>query len=890
MDDESKLIAAALAEVDSIREPVRAPVDAIPGYTIRSEIHRGAQGVVYHAVQASTGQEVAIKVLRQGPHAGEVDRARFEREVAILAQLRHRNIVSILDTGSSAGCFYFVMDHIRGQALDAWAEESRGDLRAMLRLFQRVCSAVQAAHVRGVIHRDLKPGNILVDEEGEPHILDFGLAKLEADDAPLMTQTGQFVGSIPWSSPEQADSPSHVDVRSDVYALGVILYQMLTGRFPYEVSGNLREVLERICTADPAPLRGSRRAASGSSRGSSSGSGSQAGRGARATGGSIDGELETLVLTCLAKDPDRRYQTAGELGRDIEAWLTGAPLAARRDSTWYLLKKQFQRHRVAAAVAAAFLLVLTAGFVTSLAFWREAERQRALAEEALGLAEANFRGSERLNGFWQEVFETATPVPQDVALAQLDPQELDIEPASPFTVEQLLDRARQLVDVKLEDPTLAADARSTIGRALVRVGRFDTGGEELERALALRRVQLGEEHADTLDTAVELGLSYVYSGDPGRAQAILQPLAGADHARLPDGRRKHFEVQLQSALGSVALAQGRTEEGRRILLGVKGSLEKEIGEPGAHSDEFVSLAIEPALWLSAVGETEAAEDLMLLCRSHSARELGPQHFVTVDSDRVFTRVRALRQHAGTMQFGWSVDAPAGEAPGAAMSTVVIGDDGAGLAGFLEVDDVVELADALPMLDLGSDAQAALALQMMAGMEASLGPDHPRTLSTKGRLAWELRRQPARLGEAERLAREALEATRALHGEDDLDTLINEQTLGVLLHLQGRTDEGAALLEGLADHARRAVPTDGGRRWLFFWTHAVALREADQPERAQQVLREGCEGLLASLGRQHGTTRRALGDLAALSHDLGLGEQESWAREQLAGGPQETRGG
>src|SRR5262249_16047993 len=192
----------------------------------------------------STRRKVAIKVLKEGPFADTTELARFDREVDVLSRLNHPHIVAIHDRGLTAGHAYYVMDYIPGRPLDAYVSGTELTVDELLKLFIKVCDAVNVAHLRGVIHRDLKPGNIRVDEDGEPRILDFGLAKLAQESAggssANMTLTGQFVGSLPWSSPEQATGGSELlDIRTDVYSLGVILYQLLTGRFPYLVASRL---------------------------------------------------------------------------------------------------------------------------------------------------------------------------------------------------------------------------------------------------------------------------------------------------------------------------------------------------------------------------------------------------------------------------------------------------------------------------------------------------------------------------------------------------------------------------------------------------------------------------------------------------------------------------
>lgn len=372
------------------RPAIAAP--QIDGYSILAEIHHGGQGVVYRAIQQSTRREVAIKVMREGPFAGRNDRIRFDREVHILAQLEHPNIVTIHDSGTASGCYFFVMDYIRGRTLDDYlsiasaptrvssvtgdhAAPATGgvrqrtarkpvthpELETRLRLFIKICEAVNAAHLRGVIHRDLKPGNIMVDDAGEPHVLDFGLARVTwaEDSAPSITLSAHFVGTPQWASPEQAAGDSaRVDLRSDVYSLGLILYHLLTGEFPYDVRGALPEIIQQIRTANPRPL-------TSLSRG-------------------LDAELNTLVLKCLAKEPERRYETAGALARDVARYLAHEPLDARRDSVWYVLRKRFRRHRLPLALGAASFVALIAFAITMSFLYRRAVNAEQVSSATAG--------------------------------------------------------------------------------------------------------------------------------------------------------------------------------------------------------------------------------------------------------------------------------------------------------------------------------------------------------------------------------------------------------------------------------------------------------------------------------------------------------------------------
>ncbi len=369
--------------------------DAFPGYEIQREIHRGGQGVVYLANQINAKRRVAIKVMHGGATLGSKGRVRFEREVQLLGQLNHPNIVKLHDSGVTPdGSFFYVMDYISGKALDEILREQRReaktagsassarsrarsraegieDIETTLRFFAKVCDGVNAAHLKGVIHRDIKPANVRVDLSGEPVLVDFGLAKVTAgsdsdlDPSNPMTMTGQFIGSLPWASPEQAvGSGDAIDLRSDVYSLGVMLYQLLTGgKFPYTVIGNMRDVLDNIQRAEPTRPSTVRR--------------------------QINDEVETIVLKALAKDRERRYQSAGELARDVRRYLNGEPIEAKRDAGWYVIRKALNRHKFAVAFAATVGVLVTGSAVGMTGLWRQAEGARAMAVVERDRAEEN---------------------------------------------------------------------------------------------------------------------------------------------------------------------------------------------------------------------------------------------------------------------------------------------------------------------------------------------------------------------------------------------------------------------------------------------------------------------------------------------------------------------
>ncbi|MGE4341393.1 MAG: protein kinase, partial [Pigmentiphaga sp.] len=330
----------------------------LPGYRVEQMIAAGGVGVVYRAIQERPRRVVAIKVLQSHFVASQEQRRRFEREAQAVADLSHPNIVAIHDFGQGEGLCYFSMEFVDGKPLDEYVRDHRLAMRDRLALMGRICETIAYAHQRGVIHRDLKPGNILVTKDGEPKVLDFGLARLSesADPAMLRTLTldGQILGTLPYMAPEQTlGRPDAIDVRTDVYALGVILYELLTGRLPYEMAGGgALEVMRRIREEPPCPLS--------------------------ATGHAIEDDVETIVLKALEKSKDRRYQTADALAADIGRYLNGEPIEAKRASVAYRLKKFAWRHRgVLVPIAAALMAVLGAAVIAFLRV--RSERNAAIA-------------------------------------------------------------------------------------------------------------------------------------------------------------------------------------------------------------------------------------------------------------------------------------------------------------------------------------------------------------------------------------------------------------------------------------------------------------------------------------------------------------------------------
>jgi serine/threonine protein kinase/WD40 repeat protein len=368
------------------------PGDFIGRYKLVEKIGEGGGGVVFRAEQSEpVRRSVALKVIRLGMDTAEVV-ARFEAERQALALMEHPHIARVLDAGATPGGRpFFVMELVRGEPITKFCDGKQLPLAQRLELFAQVCQAVQHAHQKGVVHRDLKPSNILVsaDDDGTPapKVIDFGIAKATAarlTDRTFFTSRDQFVGTPAYMSPEQAEPTNlDVDTRADIYSLGVLLYELLTGQLPIDPE-NLRtagvdEIRRQIREVDPPPP--SARLATLDPIALADAAG-QRGTETSRLRAAVRGDLDWIVMRCLEKDRARRYDSAGDLAQDLARHLAHEPVAARPPSKLYLLQKLVRRHRVAFTAAAAVLLALTVGFGVALRSYLSEREARRAAEDA----------------------------------------------------------------------------------------------------------------------------------------------------------------------------------------------------------------------------------------------------------------------------------------------------------------------------------------------------------------------------------------------------------------------------------------------------------------------------------------------------------------------------
>jgi serine/threonine protein kinase/tetratricopeptide (TPR) repeat protein len=803
------------------------PGSLIGPYKLVEQIGEGGFGVVFLAEQQHpVRRTVAVKVLKPGMDTAQVV-ARFEAERQALALMEHPNIAQVLDGGeTTTGRPYFVMELVKGVPITQYCDDHRLSPRERLALFVPVCQAIQHAHQKGIVHRDVKPSNVLVaayDGVPVPKVIDFGVAKAVGQrltERTLVTNFGGVIGTLEYMSPEQAEfNALDIDTRADIYSLGVLLYELLTGSTPLTTQrlkeAAITEVLRLIREEEP-PTPSTRLSASREALASIS---AQRKLEPARLAKEVRGELDWIVMKCLEKDRTRRYATANGLARDLQRFLADEPVEAGPPSATYQLRKFAHKYRKPLWVAAGFILLLAIGGAVSV--WQAVratvaerataqERDKVLVEKARADEEAAI--AKAVNEFLQKDL---------LGQADIANQAPGTERDKDIKVRELLDRAAREIETKFQGQELTEAAiRLTLGRAYQALGEYGEAQKHLERSRDLRKEKLGPRHADTLDSMNTLGLLLRDRSQYGEAQAILEQVVGARRAELgPD----HPETLVGiNNLATVQFARGRRREAEALHLQVLAGRRAQLGP-----DHPLTLNSMENLAVAYTYDYRFAESEPLMKQVLHARtaQLGSDHPLTLLS---MGNLAALYRNWGRPD------------------------------------------DAEPLFR-----------QLLAAERSKLGADHPGTLMTMNNLAM-LYSDTGRYDEAESLHEQLLETRRAKLGPDHPDSLLSMHNLAHVYWLAKRLDEAERQFKEAWTARRTSLGAEHPDTLLTMQNLGVVLRDRERFDEAEPLLDEAFRRTKDALGRGHWMTHGCLGNLAILHQKRGTSHVvEPLLREQVA---------
>lgn len=564
-------------------------------YELLEEIARGGMGVVYKARQISLGRIVAIKRMLSGQLASPSEVARFVQEAKMAAQLDHPNIVPLYEIGEHQCDRYISMGFVEGHTIDRHFIGELLEPREVARIMADVAAAIQYAHDKGVIHRDLKPTNILLDRNGHPRITDFGLAKRVGDDVNLTT-TGQVMGTPSYMPPEQAaGNLDAIGRHSDIYSLGAVLYVLLTGRPPFKAASAL-QTLSQVLEREPANLR--------------------------ALNASIPRDLETITLKCLEKSIPRRYSSAQHLADELQRFLEGRPIIARPIGVWDRGWRWCRRNPAIATLVTLLILTLVAGTAVSSRFaWQE--NQRAIAESAARLDEQKARAeAERQRDIAQAFNEIVT---RDI-LGQTDiwvQAETQSTVNPDITVKATLDGAAEKIGERFPGrPDLEAAVRRSLGAAFSALGEHAKGIVQLERAVAIWKSLETVDKYELYGAQYQLGKVYYLSGR--REDAIATLRSCAEQTKKEIGRDAREALQVEMSLATILLGSG--DESLKILEELEPIVLRTL-----NLDESDSLHFQNVLGMARQQANKMPEALATFTTAHarSRRRFGDKNPLTM---------------------------------------------------------------------------------------------------------------------------------------------------------------------------------------------------------------------------------------------------------------------
>ncbi len=858
--------------------PPEGPGTVIGPYKLLEQIGEGGMGVVYMAEQTQpVRRRVALKIIKPGMDTHQVI-ARFEAERQALALMDHPNIAKVLDAGATdSGRPYFVMELVKGIPITDYCDRAHLPIPGRLDLFMRVCKAVQHAHQKGIIHRDIKPTNVLItlhDGVPVPKVIDFGVAKAtgqQLTEKTLFTAFAQMVGTPLYMSPEQAAlSGLDIDTRSDIYSLGVLLYELLTGTTPFDAETFRTaafDEIRRIIREDEPPKPSTRLSSLSETLTSVSANRHSE---PRQLERAVQGELDWIVMKALEKDRTRRYETANDLAADVMRHLTDQPVEACPPSAEYRLRKFARRNRAALLTTVMFagmLLAMSAlgtwqAIRATSAEWRASdEAARAVRAEAQARTEAenakrSAAESEAVRNFLENgLLSAARPEGENGGLGRN------------VTIRQAVDAVRpQIAEAFKGQPLIEAAVHTTLGETYLSLGENASAIRELERAVELRLSNLGPDHYATLTARNSLATAFSAAGRTAEAITLLEATLKLTESRLgPD----HSDTLIsRNNLATNYLAADLTAEAIEI---VEGTLKLQQSKLGAdHPDTLTTRNTLAAAYAYAGRMAEAIKLLETTLKELEAN-LGPDHHETLISRYNFA--------AFYIDAGRTAEAIAMHEANLKRMESKLGPDHRDTLGCRW-----SLANAY--LAAGRTAEAiAMHEATLKLMASKLGPDHPDTLHCRNSLARDYQ-VVGRLTDALPLFEDTLKRYQAKLGRDHSQTLIVMNNLaGAYLEAQ-RWAEAEPLARDCLGLRAKKMPQE----WWNFHTMSqlgAALAGQKKYAEAEPLLLQGYEGLKARSPKIPAPAKKKLAEAATrivkLYEALGKPEKAAeWRKKRETG--------
>jgi eukaryotic-like serine/threonine-protein kinase len=781
----------------------------------------GGMGEVWRAEQSEPiHRTVAIKLIKAGMDTRAVV-ARFDSERQALALMEHPNIAKVLDAGATPeGRPYFVMEYVHGFPISNYCDKHRLTIKERLELFMQVCEGVQHAHQKAIIHRDLKPTNVLVEEvngKPVPKIIDFGLAKAmgqQLTEMTLFTEAGAMLGTPDYMSPEQADrNERNIDTRTDVYSLGVILYELLVGELPITSpelrAAGIEAMLRKICEQEP-PRPSTRLKSLGPSAKNSA---ERRREEPESLERRLRGDLDWITIKALEKDRSKRYGSVSDLAADLRRHLQDQPVAAGPPSVAYRASKFVRRHRFGVTVAVAAVLLLIAFAITMTVQARRIAKERDRAN--------------RIADFMTQMFSVSDP---SEALGNA------------ITARTILDTASNQIRAGLaKDSEVQSDLMFTMARTYASLGLYSTAENLSSAALESRKRRLGPDDRKTLQSMVQLGWILDREGHDDQAQKLIgQAIA---QARRVFGPEDPVTLEAMDRMGMVLQRMARFDEAEKLQRQL---LEISIRRFGPEDLRTLRAQVSLADALSYQGKYTEAEGIYRNALAIEQRVLGPEHPQTLATmNNLANRIQEQGRYAESEALYRQV---------LAIAERVLGPEHPDTA-----DTMTAMANALYYEGNSAEAEkwyrAALAVD-----QKTLGPENPNATRALEGLANALSGD-GHYAEAEKIDREILQIRQRTLGPDHTDTLLSKFNIGDILYQEGNLLEAEKFIREAFDAQSRVLgPENADTLASKAELSRIFIREGRYQE-AEEMARQAYEVQVRTLGPQHLDTLNSLQFLA-----------------------------